>query len=109
MLLPAVALYELAAGIKRMPAGRRRRFLDEWLAALLGSDCEILAFDRDAALVCAEIEVEARRRRRVIEHRDLLILATANSRSLGVATRNVAHFRGFGIPVYDPFSDTYSL
>lgn len=107
MRLPAVTVYELAAGIKSLPVGRKRQFLDAWFAGLLAAECEILPFDRDAALVCADIEVEARRQRRVIEHRDLLILAIAKSRSFAVATRNVAHFRGVGVPVYDPFEDVY--
>jgi toxin FitB len=107
LILPAVAVYELAAGIKRAPAGKRRRFLDDWFAALLASDCEILAFDREAALACAELEVTARHQKRVIEHRDLLILGTAKARGMGVATRNVAHFRGLGVPIYDPFEDVH--
>lgn len=107
--LPSIAIYELASGVKRMPAGRRRRFLENWFADLLGSECEILALDRDAALASAEIEVEARRQKRVVEHRDLLILGTAKAHSLGIATGNVAHFRGFSVPIYDPFKDTYIL
>jgi len=107
--IPAIAVYELAAGIKRLSAGKRRYFLDDWFAALLGSECDVLALDRDAALACAEIEVAARRHGRVVEHRDLLILGTAKARSLGVATRNVAHFRGLDVPIYDPFADVYTL
>lgn len=102
--LPAVGVYEIASGIQRLPAGRKREFLEEWLAELLSSDCDVVPFDRDAALSCAALEAEARRRGRSIELRDLLILAIARSRDLGVATRNVSHFRGFGVPVYNPFS-----
>lgn len=106
---PSIAIYELASGVKRMPAGKRRRFLEDWFADLLGSECEIFALDRDAALASAEIEVAARRQKRVVEHRDLLILGTAKAHSLGIATGNVAHFRGFSVPIYDPFKDTYIL
>ena len=109
LLLPAVAVYELAAGIKRVPAGKKRRFLDEWFADLLASNCDVLALDRDAALACAELEATARHQRRVVEHRDLLILGTAKARSMGVATRNVTHLRGLGVPIYDPFDDVYIL
>jgi len=107
ILLPSVAIYEIAAGIKRLPSGRRRRFLEDWFADLLGSECQVLALDSDAALASADIEVEARHQRRVLEHRDLLILGTARARAVGVATRNVDHFRGLGVPVYDPFEDTH--
>lgn len=106
LILPAVGVFELASGIQRLAEGKKRTFLDDWLAELLASDCQILDFDRAAALTCAALESEARQRGRGCELRDLLILATAKSRGLGVATRNVAHFRGFGVPVYDPFHDS---
>lgn len=107
--LPAVGVYEIASGIQRLPKGKKRAFLEDWFAELLTSDCEVLPFDRDAALNCALLESEARRRGRTIELRDLLILAIARSQDLGVATRNVDHFRGFGVPIYDPFSDIQTL
>lgn len=107
--LPAVGIYELASGIQRLPAGKKREFLEAWLAELLASDCDVLPFDRAAAFTCAALESEARRRGRPIELRDLLILAIAKSQDLGVATRNVDHFRGFGVPVYDPFNDVQIL
>lgn len=103
--LPAIGVYEIASGIHRLPAGKKRDFLEDWLAELLASDCHVLPFDSDAALLCAELEEHARRKGRAIELRDLLILSIAGARSLGVATRNISHFRGFGVPVYDPFSD----
>jgi predicted nucleic acid-binding protein len=107
--LPAVGIFELASGIQRLPAGKKREFLEEWLAELLASDCDVLPFDRAAALACAALESEARRQGRPIELRDLLILAIAKAQDLGVATRNVGHFRGFGVPVYDPFNDVQIL
>lgn len=109
ILLPAVGVYELASGIRRLPAGEKRSFLEEWLAELLGPSCEVLPFDCDAALECAALEAEARHHHRTIETRDLFILATARARGIGVATRNVSHFRGFGAPVYDPFKDMHVL
>jgi predicted nucleic acid-binding protein len=105
LTLPAVGVYEIASGIERLPAGKKREFLVEWLAELLASDCDVLPFDREAALGCAVLESEARHVGRAFELRDLLILAIARSQGLGVATRNVPHFRGFGVPVYDPFTD----
>jgi predicted nucleic acid-binding protein len=109
LLLPSIGVYELATGIWRLSAGKKRAFLENWLSELLSSNCQVLPFDRDAALGCAKLESEARRRGRTIEQRDLYILATAKAQDLGVATRNVSHFRGFGVPVYDPFSDVHSF
>lgn len=109
LAIPAVAIYEIASGIQRLPPGDKRAFLEEWFAELLGTGCDIVPFDREAALACAVLEAEARHKHRTIETRDLFILAIAKSRAIGIATRNVGHFRGFGVPLYDPFKDVHLL
>ncbi|MEP7125380.1 MAG: PIN domain-containing protein [Byssovorax sp.] len=109
LLIPSVGLYEIASGIQRLPSSDKRVFLESWLAELLASSCEVVPFDGDAALACAALEADARHRRRTIEQRDLMILATAKSRGLGVATRNVAHYQGSGVPRYNPFDDVHLL
>ncbi len=109
LVLPAIGLYEIASGIQRLAPGKKREFLEAWLAELLGADCDVLPFDGPAALNSAALEAEARRLGRAFELRDLLILAIAKSRDLGVATRNVAHFRGFGVPLYNPFDDLHVI
>lgn len=107
--LSAVTVLELAAGIERMPAGRRRRVLSEWFGALLSGGVEVLAFDRTAALTGARIDADGRRRGRPVPDRDLLVLATAKARGLGVATRDLDHFRGHGVALYDPFGNAHAL
>ena len=104
--LAAITLYELSRGVQHAPVGRRRRFLEEWLAALLAAAPEVVPFDGRAALVAASIDQAARRAGRPIPDRDLFILATARSQDLGLATRNLADFRGHGVSLYDPFADT---
>lgn len=107
--IPVIAVYEIASGIRRLPHGRKRDFLEAWFAELLGAGADVLSLDQAAALASADLEATARSRRRTLEHRDLLILGIASSRSLGVATRNVVHYRGLGVPVYDPFEDAHYL
>ena len=109
LVVPSVAVFEIASGIQRLPIGGKRAFLEEWFAELLGSNGDVMPFDREAALACAALEAEARHERRTVETRDLFILAIAKSRALGIATRNIAHFRGFGVPVYDPFKDVHAM
>jgi prevent-host-death family protein len=41
---------------------------------------------------------------RSIEVRDALLLGTASVAGLGVASRNVAHLAGHGVPTLDPFA-----
>lgn len=107
--LAAVSLYELARGIEHVPQGRKRRFLDGWLALLLAGNAAVLPFDDEAALAAARIEKEARRRGRPIGDRDLFILATAKVHGLRVATHNVNHFVGHGVAVYDPFENLHLI
>ena len=109
LVLPSIAVYEIASGIQRLAPGKRREFLEAWLAELLDMAGDVLPFDGSAALTCAALESEARRLGRAFELRDLLILAIAKSRDLAIATRNVSHFRGFGVPIYDPFNDLHLL
>lgn len=109
LMIPSVGVYEIASGIQRLPSGDKRVYLESWLAELLASSCEIVPFDGAAALACAALEADARHRRRAIEQRDLMILATAKSRGLGVATRNVTHYQGSGVPLYNPFDDVHLL
>lgn len=103
LAMASVTLFELKRGIERLTGGRKRRFLEAWLGALLDSDCTVVALDREAALAAAELEAMGRRLGRSVEQRDLLILATARAHGYGVATRDIGHFRGFGVAVYDPF------
>lgn len=109
LFLPAVSIYEIASGINRLSGGERRAYLEEWFSELMNSGCEVVPFDREASLACAALELEARHKRRTIETRDLFILAIAKARSMGVATRNINHFRGLGIPIYDPFHDVHVI
>lgn len=105
----SVSIYELARGIERLAAGRRRRLLDAWLGRLLDGTFPIIPFDQDAALAAAALEHDARQRGRAIDTRDLFILASARARRLAVATHNLDHFRGHGVSVYDPFQDLHAV
>lgn len=105
--LASVTVYELSRGVQLAPAGRRRRFLDEWLNALLGGPAEIVPFEKDAAIAAAAIESSARRRGRPVAQRDLFILATASAHGLSVATRDTRDFLGHGVPLFDPFRNIH--
>ena len=105
--LSSVTVYELARGVTRLARGRRRQFLEAWLAALV-EGADILPFAREEALIGARVEAEARRQGRSIDTHDLFILATARARGLTVVTRNLDHFVDFGVPVFNPFTGEMS-
>lgn len=105
--ISAVSLYELARGVEHAPAGRKRRFLEQWLGTLLAGNADVVPFDDAAAMNAASLERDARRRGRPMPERDLFILATAKSRGLRLATRNLDDFRNHGVLLYDPFADVH--
>jgi toxin FitB len=104
VLLSAITIYELGRGIERVHSGKKRQFLQAWFAQLLDAAVVVLPFGADAAIAAAHLESDARRKGRSIDTRDLFILASAKASGAPIATRNTAHFRGFGVEVYDPFT-----
>lgn len=104
----AITVFELARGVTRLRPGKKRAFLEAWLAKLLAAS-DVMPFDGASALAAARIESGARAAGRSFELRDLFILATAEAAGLGVATCNVGHFRGAGVPVIDPASGEAAL
>jgi hypothetical protein len=107
--LSSVTVFELARGIEVLPSGKKRAFLEAWLAKLLDDGSIVHAFDEPQGLLAAKLEAAARRSGRTADLRDLFIVATAKTANLSVATRNVGHFRGYGVSVFDPFTGEESL
>lgn len=94
-----VVIHELEYGIARLPSGRRRRELADYLQVLLASDLEVLPYTTAAARwhggKRAELESEGRKPPFV----DGQIAAVAAVNDLTVVTPNRADFEPFGIPV----------
>lgn len=101
-----MGLFELARGIERLAPGKKRRTLERWLAQWIALPVTVVSFDARAARIAASMETSARRAGRAVDVRDVFVLATARAHGLTVATRNVAHFAGHGVPVHDPFAGT---
>jgi len=102
--ISAITVYELERGIERLPAGKRRRSLEEWLALTLSGPHGFVPFGEPTARGAARLEVQLRKDGRAIEVRDLFIAATALEHNLTLVTHNVAHFKGTGVLVIDPFA-----
>ncbi len=102
--LSALTVFELERGVDQLAPGRRKRQLAEWLTLTLSGPWPIVPFDLNIARAAARLEGRLRRSGRGIELRDLFIAATAAERGLRLATRNVAHFKGTGLDIVDPFS-----
>lgn len=100
LFVSAVTAGEVQAGIEiaRQTDQAKAREIEEWLDAVTAT-YRILAVDAAAFRACARLL--AGKSKAALE--DALIAATALTRGLTVATRNVSDFRGFGVKLFDPF------
>ena len=106
VFLSVVTLAELRYGIVRLPAGRRRRRLQDWLQGELTQRFEgrILPVDRETALAWGDVTAECAAVGRPIAAMDALIAATARVNDLGLVTRNATDFEATLIPIQNPWS-----
>lgn len=103
--ITSITLFESRLGLALLPAGRRRRMLQEAFARLLEEDLEnrVLDFDSAAATEAAALAAERRRTGRPVDMRDTQIAGIALARRATLATRNVRHFADLKVPVVDPW------
>ncbi len=99
----AIVLGELEYGILLLPAGRRRKNLEQWFA--LGVQrIRALDFDTATAAVWARLLARLKKKGHAMPIKDSLIAASALAHHLTVATRNISDFRHAGVPIENPFS-----
>ena len=105
LFLSAVSEAELRYGIAIMAAGRRRDALASAIEAMLREDFadRVLPFDSAAARAYATIAADRRAAGRPATQADAQIAATARSRTMAVATRNIYDFEDMGIDLIDPW------
>jgi len=96
---------EVLNGVLALPAGRRRRALEQAADAMFAEDFagRILPFDRRAAPAYAEIVTERDRQGPPISQFDAQIGAITRSVGAVLATRNVDDFDHCGISVVNPW------
>jgi toxin FitB len=105
LFLSVVTLAELRRGVDRLPNGRRRAALNEWLETDLIQrfDNRVLGIDRDVANAWGRIIAQAERRGKAPGVRDAWIAAIAEVQGLTVVTRNVADFRPLLGRIFNPW------
>lgn len=97
-----IVLGDLKYGILLVPAGRRRKRLEQWFADGVAR-LHVLELDADTGSIWASLLAELKRKGRAMPIKDSLIAATARQHDLTVATRNVDDYRYAGVPVENPF------
>ena len=98
--LSAVTIGEIQAGIELTREQDPAKALDieAWLGQVAGS-FNVLPMDAAAFRAWAQLM----HRRSDTLYEDAMIAATAQVHGLTVVTRNVADFKGFGVPLLNPF------
>ncbi len=95
VFLSVVTFAELRHGIERLPSGRHRRQLDEWLRGELALRFEgrIVLIDGATADEWGRLVARQEARGRPIAAMDGLIAATARVHALTLVTRNATDFQ----------------
>ncbi len=99
-----IVLGELEYGILLLPAGRRRKRLQEWFAQGVRR-LRVLDFDSESAAAWARLLAGLKKKGLSMSVKDSQIAATALACDLAVATRNVADFRHAGVRLVNPFEE----
>jgi predicted nucleic acid-binding protein len=103
--LSTTVLAEWLTGVERLPAGRRRREMEElihqMMQELIGT--RVLSFDRMAAEVHAKLMSSAAANGVTVSFADCQIAAIAKLHDLTVATRDVTPFLAMGVRVINPW------
>ncbi len=107
VFLSVASFAEIRFGVERMPEGRRRAHLAEWLTDDLPTRFagRILDADRSVADAWGRVVARAQRAGVTVSAMDAFFAATAEVRALTLVTRNVRDFAKLGIPLLDPWDE----
>ena len=105
VFLSVATLAEISRGVDRLPAGKRRRQLEVWLAndLVMRFDGRILGVDAAIGLLWGRVVARAEQAGHQIEAIDALLAATAERHELTLVTRNIADFATTGVQLVDPW------
>lgn len=105
LALSVIVIAEIAYGIERIrPAERSEKLEIAFDGIRKRYAGHILPFDDLSALVYGKITGSAARRGQQISMADGLIAATALRYNAAIATRNIRHFAGLGIELFNPWN-----
>jgi tRNA(fMet)-specific endonuclease VapC len=93
--LAAPVWHELVYGCSRLPAGKRRGALEEYLRAVIRASFPILPYDEAAAAWHGKERARLEELGQVAPYVDGQIAAVARTQNLVLVTSNVKHFAPF--------------
>lgn len=106
LFLASITVGELVQGVHRLSRADARERYDHWIHAELIRQFEghVLPFDQHAAVIWGEIMGSGLRSGRPLPALDAQLAAIARQHGLKVATRNLRHFRGMRVALFDPWT-----
>ena len=103
--ISVVTIAELSFGVNRLPQGRRRNQLQQWLGDIrTGFSDRILPTDEAVWIHFASLKADLLTKGKAQDDLDLLIAATAQTHGLTLVTRNTRHFQHTGVALVDPWT-----
>ena len=105
VFLSVITLVELRYGIERLPVGKKRKRLEDWLDQELAVRFEerILSIESMIAHACGRIVARREMLGRSMEAMDAFLAATAEVHRLTLVTRNDSDFEGI-VPCANPWT-----
>ncbi len=106
LFISVITLGELTRGVKRLPAGKKKKALGAWILRLeqvYGK--RILPLDADTARIWGELTAAAQECGKPVGAADRPIAATGIRHGLHVMTRNVSDFSETGAMLINPWED----
>lgn len=104
--LSVITIGELVYGVKRLPAGKKRLELEEWLIALERSHASrVLSIDSETTRAWGELTALAADNGQTLSPQDGLIAATALRHGLHLMTRNTRDFPSTGVLLLNPWEE----
>jgi predicted nucleic acid-binding protein len=101
----SITMAEILHGVWLLPAGKRRRAIQDAAEEVFGVDFEnrVLPFDAPASVAYARLRGERRSAGRPISAFDAQIAAICLANRASLATRNIADFEGCGVKLENPW------
>lgn len=103
--ITSITLFEARFGLALLPAGKRRKQLEQRFMQVIEEDLanRVLQFDRAAASEAAVLAARRQRAGRPIDMRDTFIAGIVVSRKSVLSTRNTRHFDDLLTRVINPW------
>jgi toxin FitB len=106
LFLSALSLGELKRGIDNLATGKRKQFLQKWLAknVIQRFGDRVLPLGEDVCLRWGEMQAKLEKQGRPVPAVDSLIAATALCHQLTIVTRNTKDMAACGAALLDPWA-----